>query len=279
VLLEVARAVLRVRVAGIPERLHAVCQVELFGHPRREAAEEDRRVFLAVLIDELKIEERDALAGSVARVDGPHQQRALAHLPGPFDRQRLARLLDERERCGISRPREIPRIVDVERAARHRQRRRVSRRKGIAALRRPRRRNRLGEAAAADDIQQVTDEPGRVGRSGPQGVLNLVEVCIERIRERALEREAHRQDPRAPRGRRMMPRDVDLAADHLAPAGFRRQEHDQKVRLADLLLDFLGPPLPDGQQLVDEDAVTGCREAGHDLARERVIRLDVPLVA
>ena len=77
----------------------------------------------------------------------------------------------------------------------------------------------------------------------------------------------------------MVTRDFDLAADHLASARFRRDEHDQVVGLADLLLDLLRPGLADGQPLIDENGMAGVRQAGDDVAREGLIRFDISLVA
>ena len=73
VLLHVARAVLRAGVGGVPELLHRVRQVQLLGHPRREPAEEEIRVGLAVFAHELEVEQRDALAGVHAGLHRAHQ--------------------------------------------------------------------------------------------------------------------------------------------------------------------------------------------------------------
>ena len=73
--------------------------------------------------------------------------------------------------------------------------------------------------------------------------------------------------------------ELDLTANHFAAARFGSEEDDQEVAVANLRLDFPGPRLPDVEPLVDEHVVAGSREAGDQFVSERLVRLDVPLVA
>ena len=73
--------------------------------------------------------------------------------------------------------------------------------------------------------------------------------------------------------------DFNLAAHHLAAARFRGEEHHQEMALANLRLDFPRPGLADGEPLIDEHGVARSREAGDQFVCERLVRLDVPLVA
>ena len=109
--------------------------------------------------------------------------------------------------------------------------------------------------------------------------MNLVQVRVERVRQRSVKRQAYRENPRRPVGRGVVTRQLDFAADHLAAARFRREEDDQVVGLADLLLDLLRPGLANAQPLIDEHAMAGLGQAGHDVVGEGLIRFDVPFVA
>ena len=93
-----------------------------------EPPEEEIGVRLRLFVDQLEVEQRDLLAEIEPGFDRPHQQRALAHLTRALDRQRLPELADDGERRGIGGSRQIPRILDVERAAGDGQRRRIGRR-------------------------------------------------------------------------------------------------------------------------------------------------------
>ena len=234
---------------------------------------------LAVLVDELEVQQGHALPAFHALLDGAHQERALAHLARALDRQRLARLADVRQRRRVGRARQVPRIVDVERAARDGQGRGVRRRQvGCGARRRADRRGRTWRMAAEHGLQ-LLEQPRRVGRVRPRRVLNLVQVRVQRVWQRPVEGDAHRQDARGAIDGRVMPGDLDLAAHHFAAARLRGQEDDQVVRLADLLLDLLRPGLPDRQPLVDEDVMPRARKRIDHVARQRAVGFDVPLVA
>ena len=76
-----------------------------------------------------------------------------------------------------------------------------------------------------------------------------------------------------------MPGHLDLAAHHLAEARLGGQKDNQVVGFANLLLDLPRPRLADRQALVDEHGVAGLLEPLHDLPRQRLVGLDVPLVA
>ena len=170
VLLHVARAVLGARIRGIPERVDAVGQVQLLRDPRGEAAEEEVGVRLAFFIDELKVEQGRPLAEIHARLHGPHQQRALAHLPRSLDRHRLARLLDQRQRRCIRLAWQIPLVVDVERASWYRQRRRVRRRQVRGRRGGHAENSRLRGLVAADGVAQFAKQARRIRGAGPDGV-------------------------------------------------------------------------------------------------------------
>src|SRR5262245_13861206 len=67
--LDIARAILRVRVAGVPFLPDRVWQLELLGNRRGKAAEEQRGISFRGLIDQLKVEQRDTLALIESRFD------------------------------------------------------------------------------------------------------------------------------------------------------------------------------------------------------------------
>ena len=74
----------------------------------------------------------------------------------------------------------------------------------------------------------------RVAGTIPAGVLNVVEIGIQRIRKRSVEGEADRKNAGVSGDGLVLAGDFNLAADHLAPARFRREENDQVIGLADL---------------------------------------------
>ena len=81
------------------------------------------------------------------------------------------------------------------------------------------------------------------------------------------------------RDRRVVPGHFDFAAHHLAPARVGGEKHDEVVGFADLSFDFLCPRLPDRQPLIDEDGAAGLFEAADQFTRQRLVGLDVSLVA
>ena len=90
---------------------------QLLGHPRRNRRKKRSASALLSSPTSWKSSSATLLAGVHAGLHRAHQQRALAHLPRSLDRERLARLAYVIERHGVGLPRQIPRIVHVERAA------------------------------------------------------------------------------------------------------------------------------------------------------------------
>src|SRR5688500_18205326 len=101
--------------------------------------------------------------------------------------------------------------------------------------------------------------------------MNLVQVGVQGVRQRSLERDTNRQHAWSPLERRMVPGDLDLAADQFAAARLGGQEDDQEVCLANLLLDLLCPRLSHRESLIDEDVMPGAREGVDDAASQGAV--------
>jgi hypothetical protein len=124
-----------------------------------------------------------------------------------------------------------------------------------------------------------SSRPRRVARIVPDGILDSVEIRVEWIRQRSIEGDADRKNARARPGRGLTARNFNLAAHHLAPARLGGEEDHQEIRVPDLRLDLVRPGLAHGQPLVDEHGTTRLRQTGHDLFGQRLVRLDMTLVA
>ena len=240
--------------AGVPRLGHVVGQVELLGDRGGEPAKEQVGVRLRLLVHQLKIDQGDPLADVERRLDRSHQERALAHLPRTLDRQRLSGLTHDGQRGRVGGPRQIPGIVDVERPARHGQRRGVRRRQAGVAT-------RVGGAVGVAGRRRATSSrravPPAAAACRPVASRRRTGCCPDRRIKgygsgpSNLTRTGRMLRTRSRRG--MMTGHLDLAADHLAAARFRGEEDDQEFGLANLRSRSRAPTPGRRSAAIDED--------------------------
>ena len=89
------------------------------------------------------------------------------------------------------------------------------------------------------------------------GVLDGVEVRIQRVGERTVELDPDGQDVRRRVCRGVLAGELDLTANHFAAARCGREENNQEVAAANVRFDFPRPRLADGEALIDEHGVAG----------------------
>ena len=269
--LDVARAVLRVREARRPTRSSTMsgsssCSAMEDANRRKKRSASAFDLF----VDQLEVEQRDPLAEIEAGFDRPHQQRALAHLARALDRQRLARLADDRERGGVGGPRQIPRD----------RRRRASLRGRAAAPH---------TAAAGSRSRSPPAGPARSRRSAScrrsrRAVPAAVAACpaVHSRRRTGWCRDRRSADTatapsKSTRTGRMCGSEVVAAwcrASSISPRTISLRldsavrKTTRKSDCANLRLDLPRPRLADGQPLIDEDRVAGSGQAGDHSAPE-----------
>ena len=208
-------------------------------------------------VDQLEVQQRDLLADVDAGFHRAHQQRALAHLARALDGERLPGLANDGQRRRIRRPGQIPGILDIERAAGNGQRRGVRRRQAGVADRRRGLAPRLRRDAVRHRGEQLLEQLRRFLRPLPRGVLDGVEVRIQRVGKRTVELDPDGQDVRRRVCRGVLAGELDLTANHFAAARCGSEQHDQEVAVANVRFDLPGPRLADGEALIDEHGVAG----------------------